>query len=155
MVLEFEATGMQVVCVTGTLAAQVAVERFERRIAADKPIRGKDVARLARVFVQHVVVWNVTRKSGALVPLTRKGVLSLDKTGTLLPMLQQWAKTVAYPPKPTPGEVDTAPDTVPAVDPDEAMLAALEARTLTEPGETEQLVTVIEDKASAPALEPV
>jgi hypothetical protein len=153
--LEFESTGMRVACVTSTLAARIAVERFEERVSAGKKVRDKDIGRLARVFVAHVAYWNIRRESGEAVPRTVKGVLSLDKKDTLLPMLRQWAMVVAS------GGGDTGPapavsETVPAaVDPDEAILAAMEARTLTEPGDGEQLVTEVPAEEPAPVLEPV
>jgi hypothetical protein len=153
-VLEWEGTGLAVSCTTSTLAARIAVERFQRRMTAGKKIRDKDIGRLAKVFVQHVAFWNIRRESGALVPLTAAGVLSLDKDDTLLPMLRQWMAIVARPPAPT-GE-EAAPETVTAAeDPDAAILAAMEARTLTEPGEDEQLVTEIPADEPAPVLEPV
>jgi hypothetical protein len=147
--LEFESTGMRVACVTSTLAARIAVERFEERVSAGKKVRDKDIGRLAVVFVQHVAYWNIRRESGEAVPRTIKGVLSLDKKDTLLPMLRQWAMVVASGAGGESGDAQAAPETVPAaVDPDEAILAAMEARTLTEPGADEELV------AEAPADEP-
>jgi hypothetical protein len=155
-VLEWEGTGLAVSCTTSTLAARIAVERFQRRMTAGKKIRDKDIGRLAKVFVQHVAFWNIRRESGALVPLTAAGVLSLDKDDTLLPMLRQWMTIVANPPKPERGADDAAPDTVTAAeDPDEAILAAMEARTLTEPGAGEQLVAEVGAEEPAPVLEPV
>jgi hypothetical protein len=153
-VLEWEGTGLAVSCTTSTLAARIAVERFQRRMTAGKKIRDKDIGRLAVVFVAHVAFWNVRRESGALVPLTAVGVLSLDKDDTLLPMLRQWMAIVARPPSP---EVEAAaePDAAAEeLDPDEAILAAMEARTLTEPGDGEQLVTDTAEEP-APVLEPV
>jgi hypothetical protein len=161
--LEFQSTGMRVACVTSTMSARIAVERFEQRVSAGKKVRDKDIGRLARVFVEHVAYWNIRRESGEAVPRTVKGVLSLDRDDTLLPMLRQWAMVVA-----SGGGGDTrdkaalasvggdaAPDTVTAaVDPDEAILAAMEARTLTEPGDGEQLVTEAAEE-QAPVLEPV
>lgn len=162
-VLEFEDTGLLVVCTLSTMAARIAVERFGQRVAAGKKMRNKDIGRLALVFVQHVDYWNIRRESGALVPVTADGVLSLDRDTTLLPMLRQWAVVVASPAAAAGagGEsVDAAgPETVSAaVDPDEAILARMEARTLTKPGEDEQLVTTdVGDAAEepAPVLEPV
>jgi hypothetical protein len=162
-VLEWEGTGLVVSCTTSTLAARIAVERFEQRVAAGKPIRDKDIGRLAAVFVQHVAYWNIKRESGALVPTTRKGVLSLDRWDTLLPMLRQWMAIVARPPASggdgESGDAQAAPETVTAgEDPDEAILAAMEARSLTEPGDGEQLVTdsaAVVDEEPAPVLEPV
>jgi hypothetical protein len=152
--LEFESSGLRVSCTTSTLAARIAVERFTQRVTGGKPVRDKDIGRLAVVFVAHVAWWNIRRESGALVPCTRKGVLSLDKDDTLMPMLRQWMTIVTNPPAPAPVEVEDAPEDAALVDPDEAILAAMEARTLTEPGEHEQLVT---DTAEEPALvlEPV
>jgi hypothetical protein len=152
--LEFESTGMRVACVTSTLAARIAVERFEERVSAGKKVRDKDIGRLARVFVAHVAYWNIRRESGEAVPRTVEGVLSLDKKDTLLPMLRQWAMVVASGGET--GPAPAAPETVPAaVDPDEAILAAMEARTLTEPGEDEQLVAEAPADEPAPVLEPV
>jgi hypothetical protein len=156
--LEFESTGMRVACVTSTLAARIAVERFEQRVSAGKKVRDKDIGRLAVVFVAHVAWWNIRRESGALVPCTRKGVLSLDRDDTLLPMLRQWMTIVTNPPTPTAAEVEDTPEDTDLVDPDEAILAAMEARTLTEPGEHELLVTEVPPVAEAelaPVLEPV
>jgi hypothetical protein len=157
-VLEWEGTGLTVSCTTSTLAARIAVERFEQRVAAGKPIRDKDIGRLAEVFVRHVAYWNIRRESGAWVPVTVEGVLSLDKWDTLLPMLRQWMAIVAR--SPMAGEdAQAAPETVTAaVDPDEAILAAMEARSLTEPGAGEQLVTdsaAVVDEEPTPVLEPV
>lgn len=147
---------MRVVCVTSTLAARIAVERFHRRVAEGKKVRDKDIGRLARVFVQHVAYWNIHRESGEAVPRTVEGVLSLDKNDTLLPMLRQWAMVVASGGGSDTGDKLAAPDTVTAAaDPDEAILAAMEARTLTEPGDGEQLVTTDPAEEQAPVLEPV
>jgi hypothetical protein len=154
-VLEWEGTGLTVSCTTSTLAARIAVERFEQRVAAGKPIRDKDIGRLAEVFVRHVAYWNIRRESGAWVPVTVEGVLSLDKWDTLLPMLRQWMAIVARPPA-SAGEPGVASPESAAedVDPDEAILAAMEARSLTEPGAGEQLVTDTAEEP-APVLEPV
>jgi hypothetical protein len=157
-ILEWESTGLQVSCFTSTLAARIAVERFAARGAAGKKVRDKDIGRLAAVFVAHVERWNIRRETGSLVPLTAEGVLSLDKHGTLLPMLTQWMTLVSQPPAvadETPAEPELAPaEDVALPDPDEEFMAALEARTLTEPGEGEQLVT---EPSAEPAqvLEPV
>jgi hypothetical protein len=155
-VLEWEGTGLAVSCTTSTLAARIAVERFQRRMTAGKKIRDKDIGRLAVVFVAHVAFWNIRRESGALVPLTAVGVLSLDKDDTLLPMLRQWMAIVARPPAAggDGGEGGDASAVAEELDPDEAILAAMEARTLTEPGDGEQLVTDTAEEP-APVLEPV
>lgn len=144
---------MRVSCTSSTLAARIAVERFERRVSAGKEVRDKDVGRLAVAFVRHVTWWNIRRESGAIVPRTAKGVLSLDRDDTLLPMLKQWAAIVVRSPAPVPAVAEAAP--VEATDPDEAILAAMEARTLTEPGEHEQLVAETPAGEPAPVLEPV
>ncbi|HJV15613.1 MAG TPA: hypothetical protein VJ625_17135 [Propionibacteriaceae bacterium] len=148
--IEFEASGLRVSCTTSTLAARIAVERFEQRTRAGKPIRQKDIGRLAVVFVAHVAWWNIRRESGALVPVTPDGVLSLDVDDTLEPLLRQWVAIVASPPASNPAEpaADIASDEAP-VDETATFLDQLEARTLTEPGEDEQLVTDID-----PVLEP-
>jgi len=153
-ILEWESTGLVVRCSTSTLAAKIAVERFEQRVQSGRPIRAKDVGRLAVVFVQHVAWWNIRRQSGAVVPLTAEGVLSLDRDDTLLPMLRQWMTVVSQPPTAAVEAPEPVVEDVALPDPDEAFMAALEARTLTKPGEGEQLVT---EPAAEPAqvLEPV
>lgn len=112
--------GLAVTVSATSLAATLAAEKFNRRVTAGR-VRGKDVERLAAVFVEHVEAWSVTR-AGELVPVTVDGLLSLHRDTALL-LLRQWVSTVLDPPRP--------PDLEPApVEEPETVEDFLQATTL-------------------------
>lgn len=101
--------GLAVTVSATSLAATLAAERFQQRALAGR-VRGKDVERLAGVFVAHIEGWSVMR-GGRPVPITVAGLLSLHRDIALL-LLRQWVGTVLDPPRAPEVEPVEEPETI-------------------------------------------
>lgn len=75
-----------------SFAALAAVERFDRR-AVRGPVRARDVAELAAVFIEHVESWTITARTGRRVPVSVARFLALDRDVVLV-ILREWCQVV-------------------------------------------------------------
>lgn len=93
------ADGLEVGVTATSMAAQIAVEEFDARLVRGKPVRGRHIARLARVFVRHVERWTVHTGEGRAVPVSVEAFLMLDRDEVVMPVLRQWVALVRQPPR--------------------------------------------------------
>lgn len=129
--------GVEVAYTVESMAALIAAENFTRRALSGKPIRGRHIAAVAAVFVDHVQRWTLRARTGRPVPVRLDDFLALHKD-TVFTLVQQWVRHVTVPPVAAPGAQNDVPQQQPGVaEPAAADVddigVQLEARTLHEP----------------------
>lgn len=129
--------GMVVGVETTSMAALLAVEDWERRALAGKPIRGEHIRALATVLVDHVTRWNLRLETGRPVPRTVDAFLRLHRD-RVRAILRAWVEHVNQPPPVVEPEQLDEP-VVEDIDLNDPALL-LEERALQPPGEDEELV---------------
>ena len=141
-VLSFRQLDLEITATATSALAAAAVERFDARMLSNKPMRQRDVNRLAEVFVAHVEAWDLRTAAGRPLPVTVEAFLMQHRDEVVAPVLRQWAALVR---QPVPPELAEAEETVEQEIPEETVAgiavseleASLAATSLTTPGDNE------------------